>query len=73
MAVEHRSKKFFKNTHLLQIILVDQHDHNLQLFHLDVDRVVVLAKEDANLIGQDARLTLQNQNNVAKRNIPKRR
>mmetsp|Transcript_12057 Transcript_12057/g.38535 ORF Transcript_12057/g.38535 Transcript_12057/m.38535 type:complete len:250 (-) Transcript_12057:738-1487(-) len=55
--------------HLLNVALRGQQDHDLQLLHLDVDGVIVLAEEDLDLVRQDGGALLHNQTDVAQRHI----
>mmetsp|Transcript_37558 Transcript_37558/g.81412 ORF Transcript_37558/g.81412 Transcript_37558/m.81412 type:complete len:424 (-) Transcript_37558:321-1592(-) len=51
--------------HLVHVALRRQHDHDLQLLHLDVDGVVVLAEEHLDLPVQDRRSLLNDEVDVA--------
>jgi hypothetical protein len=52
----------------IDIPLTCQPHHNVQLFHLDVRRVVVFAEKDAHFVGKDIWALLEKQIDVAQRN-----
>ena len=43
----------------IDILLTREPHHDVQLFHLDIRRVVVFAEKDAHLVGQDIRPFLE--------------
>ena len=51
----------------VDVLFRDELDHDLELLDLDVGRVVVLAEEDAHLVREGARATLQDEVDVAQR------
>ena len=55
--------------HLVDVVLVGQHDHDLQLLQLDVDGVVVLAEEDLHLVLEHLRAALDDDVDVAQRDV----
>mmetsp|Transcript_6699 Transcript_6699/g.11728 ORF Transcript_6699/g.11728 Transcript_6699/m.11728 type:complete len:532 (+) Transcript_6699:656-2251(+) len=55
--------------HLINIPLRHQLDDNLQLLHLDINRIIILAKEHLDLILQNARTFLDNQVDIPQRHV----
>lgn len=62
-ALPQLSKDFFN------IILICKHKDQLKLRHLDIDRVVIFAKEHANIVPQHLWAALQDQQRVPQREI----
>eukprot|EP00964_Phaeocystis_antarctica_P140756 scaffold105646_cov63-Phaeocystis_antarctica.AAC.1 len=54
---------------LVDVALGGELDHDLELLHLDVDRVVVLAEEDLDLVREDRRSLLDDEVDVAQRYV----
>ena len=51
----------------VDVVVVREADHDVQLFDLDVERVVVLAEEDAHLVREDVGPLLEQEVDVAQR------
>ena len=51
----------------IHIAFIRQPDHDIHLLGLDIRRVIVLAEKDAHLVGQNVRVLLQDQIDVAQR------
>ncbi len=56
--------------YLLDVLVRAQLDHDLELLHLDVNRIVVLAEEDAHLVRENVGALLHDQVDVAQRDVP---
>ena len=54
---------------LVDVALRGELDHDLELLHLDVDGVVVLAEEDLDLVREDRGPLLHDEVDVAQRNV----
>ena len=55
--------------HLVDVAVARELDHDLELLHLDVDRVVVLAEEDLDLVREDGGPLLHDEVDVAQRHV----
>lgn len=61
---------FFElHQHLLDVTLGCEHNHNLELFHLYVNRVVVFTEEHLHFVLEDFRSLLNDQVDVTKSHV----
>lgn len=51
--------------HFLDILLSCQHEQQLQLRNLDINWIIILAKEHSNVIAQNLRPSLQYQQRIS--------